>query len=47
MLNIGSINGYCGERILLAYSISQGWLDDSDAQPRRRARSRRVFKSIS
>ncbi len=24
VLNIGSINGYCGERILLAYSISKG-----------------------
>jgi NAD(P)-dependent dehydrogenase (short-subunit alcohol dehydrogenase family) len=26
VLNIGSINGYCGERILLAYSISKGGL---------------------
>ena len=26
MLNIGSINGYCGERILLAYSLSKGGL---------------------
>jgi NAD(P)-dependent dehydrogenase (short-subunit alcohol dehydrogenase family) len=24
VLNIGSINGYCGERILLTYSISKG-----------------------
>lgn len=26
VLNIGSINGYCGERILLVYSISKGGL---------------------
>lgn len=26
VLNIGSINGYCGERILLAYSLSKGGL---------------------
>src|SRR5579863_1481075 len=26
VLNIGSINGYCGERILLAYSIAKGGL---------------------
>ncbi len=26
VLNIGSINGYCGERILLAYSVSKGGL---------------------
>jgi NAD(P)-dependent dehydrogenase (short-subunit alcohol dehydrogenase family) len=26
VLNIGSINSYCGERILLAYSISKGGL---------------------
>ena len=32
VLNIGSINSYCGEHNLFAYSISKGGLDHADAQ---------------
>ncbi len=35
VLNIGSVNAWCGEPNLLAYSMSKGALDDDDKEPGR------------
>ncbi len=34
VLNVGSVNAYCGEPDLLPYSVSKGGANDDDSQPR-------------